>query len=380
MPRTAGEAPRRRVTERKIGTPNSRPSSAAQMRGLPARRAAAGWRRGRNSAEKPEEESGERRDARRDPLRRGCSPVGLPPRSRFCQASVLDRVTSSRLPHERAAHASTCWKSQGFGRRQVAHRRGDGGGDVRPAAVDLARDDGAALPLRRARRADARRGDGRGTGRALLAAHERRVSRARRRERSTRTSIAASPSPSRGAPARRRSAARAARPRRRRRFVRRRPLSPGARGRSSWRAPPRPHLRRRNEIDIGPAAKRRASSRRALTGKSPGRRLIAVGGALRCAPLLLWSLEASLARRVSFDVRKLSQLVLPCALGVCTLVAGAAGVARAEPAPAEAPHVQPPVGARGEPTAVPGRGAGGEGGRGGDRHDHARPATSAASS
>ena len=50
-----------------------------------------------------------------------------------------------------------------------------------------------------------------------------------------------------------------------------------------------------------------------------------------------------MARRVSFDVRKILQLVLPCALGVCTLVAGATGVARAEPAPAEPPHVQPPA-------------------------------------
>jgi len=50
-----------------------------------------------------------------------------------------------------------------------------------------------------------------------------------------------------------------------------------------------------------------------------------------------------LARHASFDVRKLSRLVFPSALGVCALVWGAPGVARAEPPAAEALHVQPPV-------------------------------------
>ena len=50
-----------------------------------------------------------------------------------------------------------------------------------------------------------------------------------------------------------------------------------------------------------------------------------------------------MARHASFDVRRFSPFVFPCALGVCALVAGTPGVSRAAPPAVEAPYVQPPA-------------------------------------
>ena len=174
---------------------------------------------------------------------------------------------------------------------------------------------------------------------ALPAHRKNDAIRARDAETATRTNIAASPSPSRGPPTRRRQA------------DDQRGTAVGGAAAGAFdcllaRPGVRPGERPQDLTSIGVTrltrpgrSRRRASLARADRNRS-GRGLIAVGCAAAFALLLLRSLEACLARHVSFDVRRFSLSFLRCALE-CVRAGGGNGPSRPRSATASRGAARP---------------------------------------